>query len=120
MQYFAIGGLERMVERLSVGSQSRGIETLVIAYLEDGPIRGALADQGVRTLLLDGREGLRPELVLGFGVSSAESGSISCTRIISGPSSTERQPQLSPAVDTYIPNSRTSCTTRRGDGSPAH
>lgn len=62
MQYFAIGGLERMVERLSVGAQSRGVESLVIAYLEDGPIRRALEEQGVRTVLLDGRQGLRPEL----------------------------------------------------------
>jgi glycosyltransferase involved in cell wall biosynthesis len=64
MQYFAIGGLERLVERLSVGSQSRGIESLVIAYLGDGPVRAALEEQGVRTLLLDGRPGLRPELVV--------------------------------------------------------
>lgn len=64
MQYFAIGGLERMVERLSVGAQSRGIESLVIAYLGDGPVRAALEEQGVRTLLLDGRAGLHPELVL--------------------------------------------------------
>lgn len=64
MQYFAIGGLERMVERLTVASKSRGVESLVIAYLGDGPIRAALEEQGVRTLLLDGGPGLDPELVL--------------------------------------------------------
>jgi glycosyltransferase involved in cell wall biosynthesis len=64
MQYFAIGGLERMVERLSVASKSRGIESLVIAYLGDGPIRASLEEQGVRTLLLDSGPGLHPELIL--------------------------------------------------------
>ena len=63
MQSFAIGGLERMVERLSVASKSRGVETLVIAYLEDGPIRAALEEQGVRTLTLDGGPGLHPGLI---------------------------------------------------------
>lgn len=64
MQYFAIGGLERMVERLSVGSKSRGVESLVIAYLGDGPIRAALEECGVRTLLLDSGPGLHPALIL--------------------------------------------------------
>jgi glycosyltransferase involved in cell wall biosynthesis len=63
IQYFAIGGLERMVERLSVASQSRGVETLVIAYLEDGPIRASLEQQGVQTLMLDGGPGLHPGLI---------------------------------------------------------
>lgn len=64
MQYFAIGGLERMVERLAVASKSQGIESLVIGYLGDGPIRAALEERGVRTLLLDSGPGLHPELVL--------------------------------------------------------
>ncbi len=63
MQYFAIGGLERMVERLSVASKSRGVETLVIAYLEDGPIRAELEEQGVRTLTFDSGPGLHPGLI---------------------------------------------------------
>jgi len=64
MQVFLIGGLERMVEHLCVASKSRGVESLVIAYLVDGPIRAALEEQQVRTLLLDGGPGLHPELVL--------------------------------------------------------
>jgi glycosyltransferase involved in cell wall biosynthesis len=64
MQYFAIGGLERMVEHLSVGAQSRGIESLVIGYLGNGPIRTSLEKQGVRTVLLEGRAGLHPRLVV--------------------------------------------------------
>jgi len=64
MQYFSIGGLERMVERLSAGSKLRGIENIVIAYLGDGPIRAALEDQGVRTLLFDSGPGLHPGLIL--------------------------------------------------------
>ena len=63
MQYFAIGGLERMVERLSVESKSRGIESLVIAYLGDGPIRAALEAEDVQTLALDVGPGLHPSLV---------------------------------------------------------
>jgi glycosyltransferase involved in cell wall biosynthesis len=63
MQYFLIGGLERMVERLSLEARSRGVESLVIGYLEDGPVREALEEQGVRTLMLDSGPGLRPELV---------------------------------------------------------
>lgn len=64
MQYFAIGGLERMVEGLSVASKSRGIESLVIAYLGDGPIRAALEQEAIQTLLLDSGPGLDPKLVL--------------------------------------------------------
>ena len=64
MQYFAIGGLERMVERLSVASKARGVESLVIAYLGGGPIRAALEEQGVRTLTIDSGPGLHPELIL--------------------------------------------------------
>ena len=64
MQYFAIGGLERMVEQLSVTSASRGVQSLVIAYLGDGPVREALERQGVPTVLLDGRPGLHPKLAL--------------------------------------------------------
>ncbi|MGB5813068.1 MAG: glycosyltransferase [Polyangiales bacterium] len=62
MQYFAIGGLERMVERLSVACRRRGVDSLVIAYLGDGPIRGALERQGVQTVLLPGAAGLDPRL----------------------------------------------------------
>lgn len=64
MQYFAIGGLERTVELLSTASATRGVESLVIAYLGDGPVRAALQAQGIRTMLLDGGPGLRPSLVL--------------------------------------------------------
>ncbi|MFW2388686.1 MAG: glycosyltransferase [Polyangiales bacterium] len=63
IQYFAIGGLERMVERLSVASRSRGVESLVIGYLGDGPIRPALEQQGIRTMLVESGPGLNPRLV---------------------------------------------------------
>lgn len=63
IQYFAIGGLERMVERLAVASQARGVDSLVIAYLGDGPVRADLEAQGVRTMALKYASGLRPELV---------------------------------------------------------
>lgn len=63
IQYFEIGGLERMVERLSVGAKSRGIESLVVAYSGDGPIRPALEQQGVETRFLPTGSGLQPRLV---------------------------------------------------------
>ena len=62
MQYFLIGGLERMVERLCVAAKSRGVESLVIGYLEDGPVRESLEEHGIRTVMLDPGAGLRPEL----------------------------------------------------------
>ncbi|MEM7434227.1 MAG: glycosyltransferase [Myxococcota bacterium] len=64
IQYFAIGGLERMVERLAVASQRRGVESLVIGYLGDGPIQAALKEHGIPTVLLPGGPGFDPALSL--------------------------------------------------------
>jgi len=64
IQYFAIGGLERMVERLSVACLHRGVESVVIAYLGDGPIREALRRHGIQTILLESGPGLDPGLAL--------------------------------------------------------
>ena len=69
MQYFLIGGLERMVERLCVAAKSRGVESLVIGYLEDGPVRESLEEHGIRTVMLDPGAGLRPELAWRLPVS---------------------------------------------------
>ncbi len=64
IQYFEIGCLERMVERLCVSSTRRGVESLVIAYLGDGPVRAALERAGVRTVLLEEEPGFDPRLIL--------------------------------------------------------
>ncbi|UCF46489.1 MAG: glycosyltransferase, partial [Myxococcales bacterium] len=64
MQYFAVGGLERMVERLAVKARRHGIDSLVIGYLGDGPVRAGLEAAGVRTTMLRVGPGLRPDRVL--------------------------------------------------------
>ena len=64
MQYFAVGGLERMVERLAVEARRHGIDSLVIGYLGDGPVRAALDAAGVRTTMLRTGPGLRPGRVV--------------------------------------------------------
>jgi glycosyltransferase involved in cell wall biosynthesis len=63
MQYFAVGGLERMVERLAVEARRHGIDSLVIGYLGDGPVRAGLEAAGVRTMMLPTGPGLRPDRV---------------------------------------------------------
>jgi glycosyltransferase involved in cell wall biosynthesis len=62
IQYFAVGGLERMVERLAAASKRRGVDSVVIAYLGDGPVRAALEAAGVQTVLMSQGEGLHPAL----------------------------------------------------------
>ena len=64
IQYFAIGGLERMVERLCVALKLRGVDSLVIAYLGDGPVRSSLEQHGVRTLVVKQGPGVHPRLIL--------------------------------------------------------
>jgi glycosyltransferase involved in cell wall biosynthesis len=63
MQYFAVGGLERMVERLAVEARRYGVDSLVIGYLGDGPVRSALEAAGVRTVMLPIGPGLRLDRV---------------------------------------------------------
>jgi glycosyltransferase involved in cell wall biosynthesis len=55
MQYFALGGLERMVVALSRGLIQRGWEVSVAAYLGDGPLRAELEEAGARAVLLQGQ-----------------------------------------------------------------
>lgn len=66
IQYFAIGGLERMVQSLAVGSRALGIESVVIGYLSDGPIRAELEGAGVRTHMLTPHRGMSPRYVIGL------------------------------------------------------
>lgn len=52
MQYFAIGGLERMVVTLSRGLIARGWDVSVAAYLGDGPLLAELEEAGIHATLL--------------------------------------------------------------------
>lgn len=52
-----------MVERLAAASKRRGVESVVIAYLGDGPVRGALEAQGLPTVLLEQADRAHPSLI---------------------------------------------------------
>jgi glycosyltransferase involved in cell wall biosynthesis len=62
IQYYGIGGIERMVEGLVPAFHSRGVDTVVAAYRGDGPVRQAIEAQGAPAVLLPGRSGLDPLL----------------------------------------------------------
>jgi glycosyltransferase involved in cell wall biosynthesis len=62
IQYFGIGGIERMVEGLVPAFRTRGVDTVVAAYRGDGPVREALSRLGADPVLLPGRAGLDPAL----------------------------------------------------------
>jgi len=62
IQYFGIGGIERMVEGLVPAFGARGVDTVVAAYRGDGPVREALESRGAPAVLLPGRAGLDPLL----------------------------------------------------------
>ena len=62
MQYFGIGGIERMVEGFVPAFSARGVDTVVAAYRGDGPVRQAIEAQGAKAVLLPGRSGLDPLL----------------------------------------------------------
>ena len=60
IQYFGIGGIERMVEGLVPAFALREVDTAVAAYRGDGPVREALLARGASAVLLPGRAGLDP------------------------------------------------------------
>ena len=62
IQYFGIGGIERMVEGLVPAFALREVDTAVAAYRGDGPVREALLARGASAVLLPGRAGLDPLL----------------------------------------------------------
>jgi glycosyltransferase involved in cell wall biosynthesis len=62
IQYYGIGGIERMVEGLVPAFHSRGVDTVVAAYRGDGPVRQAIQAYGAPAVLLPGRAGLDPLL----------------------------------------------------------
>jgi glycosyltransferase involved in cell wall biosynthesis len=62
IQYYGIGGIERMVEGLVPAFHARGVDTVVAAYRGDGPVRAAIEARGAQAVLLPGRAGLDPLL----------------------------------------------------------
>jgi len=62
IQYFGIGGIERMVEGFVPSFSARGVDTVVAAYRGDGPVRQAIEARGAKAVLLPGRAGLDPLL----------------------------------------------------------
>jgi len=53
IQYFDVGGLERMVLRLAQASRALGVSSSVYAYLGDGPMRLEFERAGVATHLIE-------------------------------------------------------------------
>ncbi|MEC9395993.1 MAG: glycosyltransferase [Myxococcota bacterium] len=53
IQYFDVGGLERMVLRLAHASRAFGISPSVFAYMGDGPMRLEFERAGIATHLID-------------------------------------------------------------------
>ena len=68
IQYYGIGGIERMVEGFVAPFATRGVDTVVAAYRGDGPVREALVARGAPAVLLPGRAGLDP--ILPFRLAS--------------------------------------------------
>jgi glycosyltransferase involved in cell wall biosynthesis len=64
VQYLAVGGIERMVERLALAGPAHGLAVEVIAYLEDGPLRPLLEARGVPVHFLPTSPGLSLALPL--------------------------------------------------------
>lgn len=54
IQYFEVGGLERMVLRLAQASRAFGISSSVFAYMGDGPMRLEFERAGIATHLIGG------------------------------------------------------------------
>ncbi|MFT5434781.1 MAG: glycosyltransferase involved in cell wall biosynthesis [Myxococcota bacterium] len=71
IQYFEVGGIERMVLALSRGAARAGVRSVVVGYAGDGDFRNAFTSAGIATQFLPprfrpGSGGLRPDLVFQF------------------------------------------------------
>src|SRR5688572_8798350 len=62
IQHFAEGELETTVAKLAMNSREHGVDSIVIGYLGDGPLRARLEANGVRTYLLPRVEGTSTRL----------------------------------------------------------
>lgn len=59
IQYFEIGGIERMVLDIATCAVERQIQTTVVAYLGEGRFRDTFEHAGIQTQFIDGRAGLQ-------------------------------------------------------------
>ncbi|MGM0575130.1 MAG: glycosyltransferase [Myxococcota bacterium] len=64
VQYFEVGGIERMVHALATHAQGTGVVHEVLAYVADGDFRAALEADGVETRFFPSGPGLHPTLPL--------------------------------------------------------
>lgn len=63
LQSFDIGGLEQLVLQLVEGAAARGIQSDVVAILEDGPMRERFEALGARTRVVPKRERVDPSVL---------------------------------------------------------
>ncbi len=62
IQYFEVGGIERLVLSLGKAAQDHGVRTIAIAYSGEGPFRSILDDAGIETLFLPSPPGIQMRL----------------------------------------------------------
>lgn len=62
-----LGGLETLVVRLADTARTQGIEPLVLALGDDGPVRDLLAERGIPLVWLEGLAGLAPATLSRLG-----------------------------------------------------
>lgn len=63
IQYFAIGGIERMVLSLAQAARAFGVRSTVVAYVEDGPYRQVFHSAGVPTCFFPTEPGVQVRLI---------------------------------------------------------
>jgi glycosyltransferase involved in cell wall biosynthesis len=64
IQYFEVGGIERLVLSLGRGAQVHGVRTIAIAYSGQGPFRAILEDAGIETVFIPSSPGIQVGLPL--------------------------------------------------------
>lgn len=64
IQYFEVGGIERLVLSLGRGAEAHGVRTIAIAYSGEGPFRAVLEDAGIETVFIPSSPGIQVGLPL--------------------------------------------------------
>lgn len=59
IQYFHVGGIERLVLALGRGLAARGVRTTVFAYVSNGPFEAVYREAGLETVFLETRPGVQ-------------------------------------------------------------
>ncbi len=66
IQYFEVGGIERLVLALGKGLAPRGVKTTVFAYVGSGAFERVLREAGLETVFLETRPGVQAALPARF------------------------------------------------------